>query len=91
MRLYYPFEITVIRGGMDETYMNITPACMDVIQYSRSRIDHASSLSRQTTRVSDENVKILMRECEISRQDAEDALMRTDDDLYLAAVDAVCT
>ena len=89
MKLYYPFEIIVIRGGMDETFMELTPECFDVIKYSRSRMTKHTTSTPQN--VTEDHIKLLMRECDMSRNDAEDALRRTDDDLYLAAVDAMCT
>ena len=88
MKLYYPFEIIVLQKGMEETYIDITDACRDTIAYSRSMIASAPSSTRPS--VSEDDCRLLMREFDVSRRDAEDALVASDGDLYRAAVDLTC-
>jgi len=90
---YYPYEIDILTTGMQETIMSVPPP-MDTVAMSRRVIDeHARACPSRSisTKVDTENVSILMREFDIERREAEDALERVDDDLYQAAVDLVCT
>jgi len=89
---YYPYEIEILTMGMRETYMTVAPP-MDVISMSRRCIDEkkrANPIRSISTKVDTENVALLMREFDIDRREAEDALERVDDDLYQAAVDLTC-
>jgi NACalpha-BTF3-like transcription factor len=86
MKLYYPYEIEVILKGSEETYLNNPP--METLTLSRSCIDkNKPPMHRPVRRVDDEHVRLLMSEFEISRNEAEEALERSNDDLYMAAID----
>lgn len=90
---YYPYEIDILVKGMEETIIN-GPLPMDTIRMSRRSIDDRASrnpVHTISTKVDTDHVMILMREFEIERRDAEEALERHDDDLYAAAVDLVCS
>lgn len=83
---YYQFEIDVILKGVEETTMENPP--MDCIAMSRDCIQkkYGQIAPRPVARVDDDGVRLLMREFEISRAEAEDAMVRADDDIYMAAV-----
>jgi NACalpha-BTF3-like transcription factor len=83
---YYPYEIEVILKAAEETVLENPP--MDAIVQSRAYIDkkYGQTTHRAVKKVDDDGVRLLMREFEISRDDAEDAMEYAENDVYMASV-----
>lgn len=83
---YYPYEIEVILKAAEETVLENPP--MDAIVQSRAFIDkkYGQTTHRAVKKVDDVGVRLLMREFEVSRDDAEDAMGYAENDVYMASV-----